>query len=146
MSTYDGEKKAWNWEKYVACHVKCHIILGNLMEYGYQGLDPGSKAQYLLNGIRCNKLSTAVARVHPDKYEKDFDTVVAILTQYIDKRESISTVKVASVAQIRPPKWQTSATHVTFKGKIELKKYSREKYNSMLMAKPQQFYKLQKKA
>ena len=42
MSTYDG-KKAWNWEKYVACHVKYHIILGNLMHYGYQGLDPGLK-------------------------------------------------------------------------------------------------------
>ena len=40
---YDGEKKAWNWEKYVAWHVKYYIILGNLMEYGYQGLDPGSK-------------------------------------------------------------------------------------------------------
>ena len=43
MSTYDGKKKSWNWEKYIACHVKYHIILGNLMEYGYQGLDPGSK-------------------------------------------------------------------------------------------------------
>ena len=40
---YDGEKKAWNWEKYVVCHVKYHIILGNLKEYGYQGLDLGSK-------------------------------------------------------------------------------------------------------
>ena len=38
-STYNGEKKAWNWEKYVARHVKYHIIQGNLMEYGYQGLD-----------------------------------------------------------------------------------------------------------
>ena len=41
MSTYDVEKRAWNCEKYVAHHVKYHIILGNLMEYGYQGLDPG---------------------------------------------------------------------------------------------------------
>ena len=27
MSTYVGEKRAWNWEKYVACNVKHHIIL-----------------------------------------------------------------------------------------------------------------------
>ena len=39
MSMYDEEKMEWNWEKYVACHVKYHIILGNIMEYGYQGLD-----------------------------------------------------------------------------------------------------------
>ena len=31
--TYGGEIKAWNWEKYVACHIKYLIILVNLMEY-----------------------------------------------------------------------------------------------------------------
>ena len=40
MSTYNGEKKAWNWEKYVAQHVKYHIILRNFMEYEQQGLGP----------------------------------------------------------------------------------------------------------
>ena len=40
------------------------------MEYGYQGLDPGSKVQYLLHGIRFDKLSKVVAAVsaHSDKY------------------------------------------------------------------------------
>ena len=53
------------------------------MEYGYKGLDPWSKVRYLLNDIRCDKLSTAIAavRVHPDKYKKDFNAVVAFLTQ-----------------------------------------------------------------
>ena len=54
MSTYDREKRSWNQEKYVAHHVKYHIIFGNLVEYVYQGLDPGLKVQYLLNGIRCD--------------------------------------------------------------------------------------------
>ena len=42
----------------------------------------------MLNGIRCDKLSTEVAtvRVHPDKYKKDFYEVVTFLSQYIDKR------------------------------------------------------------
>ena len=67
------------------------------MENGYQGLDPGPKVQYLLNGIRCDKLSTAVVavRVHPDMYEKDFDAVVAFLTQYINKKAPTPNVKVA---------------------------------------------------
>ena len=42
-STYDGEKRAWNWETYVACHVNNHIIIRKILEYGYQGLDPGSQ-------------------------------------------------------------------------------------------------------
>ena len=68
--TYDREKKAWNGETCVAWHVNYHIILDKLMQYGYHGLDPGSKVQYLLNGIRCDKLFKAVAtvRAHHDKY------------------------------------------------------------------------------
>ena len=52
-------------------------------------------------------------------------------------------VKVASVAQTRPAKWQkTSASHGTYNGKIELKKYSREE----TMAKVQQLNELPKEA
>ena len=92
------------------------------MKYGYKGLNPVLKVRYLLNGIRCNKLFTVVAilKVHPDKYEKDFDAVIAFLTQYINRRTLTPSVKVASVEQNRPVKRQkTSTTHGTFKGKIE---------------------------
>ena len=91
------------------------------MEYGYQGLDSGSKVRFLMNSIRCDKLSTAVVavRVHPDKYKKDFDARVIFLTQYIDKRAPTPSVKVASVGQTRPAKWQkTSTNHGTFKGRL----------------------------
>ena len=83
-------------------------------------------------------------RVHPDKYEKDFHKVVTFLIQYIDKRVPTPGVKVASVST-RHAKWQkTTTNHGTFKGKIELKKYSGEEYNSMLMAQCQQLYELWK--
>ena len=47
------------------------------------------KVQYLFNGIRCDKLFTAVATVmvHPDKDEKKFDAIVTILSEYISKRD-----------------------------------------------------------
>ena len=69
------------------------------MEYRYQGIDPGSKVRYLLNGIRFDELSTAVTavRVYPNKYKKDFDAVVAFLTQYINKKAPTPSVKVATV-------------------------------------------------
>ena len=55
--------------------------------------------KYLLNGIRCDKLPTAVTsvRVHPDKYEKDFDAVNAVLTQHIDKIAPTPNLKVSSL-------------------------------------------------
>ena len=56
-------------------------------------------------------------------------------------------MKVASVRQSIPAKWQkTSATHSTFKGKVKLKKYLKEEYDLMSMAKCQQLYEIQKKA
>ena len=85
-------------------------------------------------------------RTHPDKYKKDFDAVVVFLTQYINKRAPILSVKIASVGQVRPSKWQkTNTTHHTFKGKVELMKYYKEEYDSMSMAQHQQLYELQKK-
>ena len=102
-----------------------------------------------LNGIRCDKLSTAVTavKVHSDKCKKDFDAVVAFLTQYIDKSSPTLSVMVVSVTQNRPAKWQkTNASSGTFKIKIELKKYSREEYDSMSITHCQQLYELQWKA
>ena len=109
--------------------MKYNIILRNLLEDGCQGLNAGSKVRFLLNGIKCDKWSTAVTavRVHPDKYEKKFDGVVKYLSQCINKRELTPSVKVASVGQSRHAKLQNNSTNCgTFKGKVELKKYSRE--------------------
>ena len=67
-------------------------------------------------------MSTAVATVkaQPDKCEKDFDTVVTFITQYIDKRTPTPSVKVAAFAQTRLAKrMKTSTSHGTFKGKIK---------------------------
>ena len=55
--------------------------------------------------------------------------------------------KVAYVAQIRPAKWQKTSTIVcTFKGKVELKKFSREQCDSISTAQWQELYELQQKA
>ena len=77
-----------------------------------------------MNGIECDKISTVVAalRAQSDKYKKEFDAVVAFFTQYIDKKAPTPNVMVISVTQTRLVKRQkTSASHGTFRGKIELK-------------------------
>ena len=94
-------------------------------------------------------MSTVVVavRTHPNRYEKDFDTVVAIISKYIDRKAPTKSVKVASIAQTRPAKRQkTSASHSTFREKSELRKDSREEYDSMSAAQCQQLYELWKKA
>ena len=94
-------------------------------------------------------MSTAVStvRAHPDRYEKNFNAVVAFLSQYIDRKAPTPSVKVAFITQTRPAKKQkTSASHGTFEGKIELRKYLQEEYDSMSVAQCQQLCELRKKA
>ena len=78
-----------------------------------------------MNGIKCHRSTKAIAtvRAHPDKYKNDFNALVAFLTQYIGKTAPTPSVKVASVGQAQPTKWQkTNTTHGTFKETIKLKK------------------------
>ena len=57
-------------------------------------------------------MAVATVKAYPDKYEKDFDAVIAFLIQNINKRAPTPSVKVASVGQSRPAKQQkTSARH-----------------------------------
>ena len=90
-------------------------------------------------------MSEAVA-LHPDKYEKDFETVVTIFTEYINKRAQTQSMKVASASEIRPAKQQkTRQIMAPSKGNFELKKHSREKFDSMSMVECKQLYELHKK-
>ena len=88
VSTYDCEKKGWNWEKLVSCNVKYHVSLENLKAYGYHGFDIGMKVHHLLNGISHNRLLNLITVVHAnhDKFERDFNRVVVYLSQYIKNR------------------------------------------------------------
>ena len=58
-------------------------------------------------------MAVATVRAHQHKYEKDFDAVVAFLTQNIDKRAPTLSVNIAFVGQSRPAKQQKTSATVT---------------------------------
>ena len=103
------------------------------MKNGYQGLNARSRVQYLLNRYQVWEV------VHNSCCSKGTTRQVWERFQYISclshqkcQQESNSTEKVSIVSKTRLAKLQkTNATHGTFKRYIELKKYSREEYNSM---------------
>ena len=71
-------------------------------------------------------------------YERVLD---AFLMQYIDKQGPTLSMKVASIAQTRCAKKQKiSITSDTFKGKSDLKKFSRKEYDSIMTMQQQQLY------
>ena len=94
------------------------------MEYGYKGPDPGTNIYHLLNGIRCDNISTAVVEAHPDRYKMDFNSFIFYLLHCVEKCGPITSFKVVSIAQSRPAKKQkTSEACGIFDGRIKLKKY-----------------------
>ena len=50
-TTYSGEKRNWNFEKYIKVHADQHAILEGLVDYGYAGIDEQSKVRHLLKMI-----------------------------------------------------------------------------------------------
>ena len=93
-------------------------------------------------------MSTVIAtvRASPARYEIDFNACDAYLSQCFEKQRLRTSVKIASFAQFTPAKQQHTQTHGTFKRKIQLHKYLRDKYESMSSVQRQQLHELQHNA
>ena len=51
-SHYNGERKAWDWDKYVALYKEQYAIMENFTDYVYSGMDNGIKFCHFLQGIK----------------------------------------------------------------------------------------------
>jgi hypothetical protein len=63
LVSYTGERKKWTWEKYVQIHAEQHAVLNGLTDYGYSGIDNGTKVHKLMAGIKTDALDTVKAAV-----------------------------------------------------------------------------------
>ena len=61
---YEGNTKGFGWEQFVAHHMKCHNILKGIQEYGYHGMDEGTKVQILKKGIKAPFLEAPMAVIN----------------------------------------------------------------------------------
>ena len=81
---YSGEKRRWNFEKFVRLHIDQHSILEGLVEHGYSGIDARSKVRYLLAGIGTNRLDTVKTRIMSDAaLRNDFHACVNLFQDFI---------------------------------------------------------------
>jgi hypothetical protein len=61
--SYTDERKKWTWEKYVQIHTEQHAVLNDLTDYGYSGIDNGTKVRKLMAGIKTDALENVKAAV-----------------------------------------------------------------------------------
>ena len=137
---YDGERKTWDWYKYVALHKKQHTIMESLTDYGYSCIDNGTKVHHFLQGIKSSELEAAINVVcaQLEKYGTDFDAVVSYLSQMVTKKGLIvQSVWIATTGS-QPVRLKV----VAFMGKVECKKYLKAVWNSMTREQEMQVRKL----
>jgi hypothetical protein len=85
-TTYKGETRQWNFEKYVKVHVDQYAILEGLKEHGYSGLDPRSRVRHLMAGIHTNKLDAVKNQILASpEMRVDFDRVVNLYQDSIEQ-------------------------------------------------------------
>ena len=97
-----GEKKWWDWDKYVTLHKEQHAIIESITDYGYSGMDNGTKVCHFLQGIKSTELVAAVNVVwaQPEMYGMDLSTTMSFLGQMVTKKvltmQSVHTRKTRS--------------------------------------------------
>ena len=143
-TTYTGEGRRWNFEKYVKTHVEQHQILQDLTRHGYAGIDPRSKVRHLLEGIKTTSLDTVKAQILADaNMRSDFDACVNLFQDFI--KQSASEPRHANISAMNVgsrghgpsnPSKSNSKTKTDYDNlqpdmSVEDRYYSREEYETL---------------
>ena len=125
-TVYNGEKRRWDFEKYVNTHKQQHSVLEGLTEHGYVGIDPRSKVRYLLDGIKTNQFDAVKTRImSEERLRSDFDSCVTLYQDYIrqtSKATGNPTVNISSMNK--------TGTKRKFEP-VEDRYYTKEEYASL---------------
>lgn len=98
-NSYYGEKRRWNFEKYVKVHTDQHAVLEGLTQYGYSGIDERSKVRHLISGIKVEKLDSVKTRIMSDAaLRNDFLACVNLYQDFIEQNSSDKDVKDVTIA------------------------------------------------
>ena len=60
---YSGERKRFNFERYVKIQKDQHHILEGLKEHGHVGIDPRSQVRHLIEGIKITQFDAVKAQI-----------------------------------------------------------------------------------
>ena len=125
----------WDWDKYVALHKEQHAIMESLTDYGFSGMDNGTKVLHFLQGIMSSEseVTVIVVRAQPENYGTDFDAVVSYLGQMVMKKGLVMQSVLIASTRCQPVRPKVAA----------VKKYPKAAWNSMTREQQMQVRKLQ---
>ena len=148
-TTYDGEKRRWNFERYVKTHKDQHTILDNLKEHGYAGIDERSKVRHLLNGIKTDRLDSVKTRIMSDQtLRNSFDDCVILFKDFIAQASSMKNPTL-EIAAFKTNPQQGDTNRVTknkrqLETNVEDRYYTKIEYQKLSADQKQALYELRK--
>lgn len=134
-TSYTGEKRNWNFEKFARTHIDQHSILESLREHGYAGLDERSKVRHLLAGIKTTMLDSVKTRIMSDAtLRSDFDAYVNLCQDFI--KQTGTGVREVTIAGVQTHV-RTGKSHGKSEADmtVEDRYYSKKEYESLSPAK-----------
>ena len=127
---YTGETRRFNFKKYVTAHVNQHIILTDLIEHRYAGIDEQSKVRHLLNGIKTKDLDPVKTRILSDTTLcNDFDACMSLFKDFI-KQARTQGAQVLNISALKSGDKLHPKT-VRFQLRVEDRYYSNREYRKM---------------
>jgi len=140
-TSYTGEKRNWNFEKYVRIHVDQHSILEGLVPFGYAGIDERSKVRHLISGIKTSVLDNVKTRILSDaRLRSDFNGCVNLYQDFI-KQSNAGQVRDVNIAALTITPRTVSTQSDTVDGdvqpdmSVEDRYYKKKEYNNLSKAK-----------
>ena len=133
---YTGEKRRFNFERFVKVHVDQHAILEGLVEHGYSGIDARSKVRHLLDGIKTTELDTVKTRIMSDAVlRSDFDRCVNLFQDFIEQKRGSANVErdvqIAAVKTKHPAKRERDLSNVAADMTVEDRYYKKSEYMAL---------------
>ena len=103
-TSYSGEKRRWNFEKYVKTHVDQHAILTGLVEHRYSGMDDWSKVRHLMDGIKTKVLDPVKTQIMASAtLRNNFGACVNIYKDFIEQRDDLG-VRDTNISSVQSDK------------------------------------------
>ena len=132
-TTYTGEKRRWNFEKYVKVHVDQHAILDGLKPHGYAGIDERSKVRHLIAGIKTSNLEVVKTQILSNAtLRNDFEACVNLFQDFI--KQNRSEVKDFTVAGVKTNTQNDTNKSTEADMSVEDRYYNRSEYSKLTNA------------
>ena len=110
--TYVKDSRNFMFETYVTKTVEQHGILEGLTEYGYQGIDDGTKVHLFLEGIMAPELEVIKTRILSDAgLCMDFEGCSVLFKDFLKQKRATQCPPTHTIAQVNArKKWKSDDT------------------------------------